>query len=136
MTIYNGPIEVNLQFKLLLWVSVSLLLILLNATSSPARNVTFSWTANPETVEGYRLYYKTGASGEPYNGTDILEGPSPVATGNVKTITLHDLSDTETYYFTLTAYLGADESNKTIEIALSPVSSVNPPNIKLIKEIK
>ncbi|MHB8790631.1 MAG: Ig-like domain-containing protein, partial [Desulfobulbaceae bacterium] len=102
--------------------------IVLSAETPPAvgRDVSFAWTANPETVDGYKLYYKTGSSGPPYDGTGATEGDSPILTGNVTTFTLHGLSDTETYYFTLTAYQGEVESNYTAVIVLPP-SSVNSP---------
>lgn len=86
-----------------------------------ARDVTFSWSANPETVDGYRLHYKTGSGGEPYNGVGATEGDSPVETGNVTSYTLRNLSDTETYYFALTAYLGTEESSYSTEVVLAPV---------------
>jgi len=99
----------------------------LSATPCYGRDVSFTWTANPEQVDGYRLYYKTGSSGAPYTGTDATEGPSPVATGNVTTFTLHGLSDTETYYFTITAYLGTVESGYAEEVVLNPVPVNYPP---------
>jgi len=99
----------------------------LSATPCYGRDVSFTWTANPEQVDGYRLYYKTGSSGAPYNGTDATEGPSPVATGNVTAFTLHGLSDTETYYFALTAYLGTEESGYAEEVVLNPVPVNYPP---------
>jgi len=99
----------------------------LSATPCYGRDVSFTWTANPEQVDGYRLYYKTGSSGAPYNGTNATEGPSPVATGNVTTFTLYGLSDTETYYFTITAYLGTEESGYAEEVVLNPVPVNYPP---------
>jgi len=87
-------------------------------TNSLGRDVSFVWTANPETVDGYRIYYKTGTSGAPYDGSGSTDGASPVVTGNVTSFTLHGLSDTETYYFALTAYLGAEESDYSTEIVL------------------
>jgi len=96
--------------------------LLLPVAGAFARDVSFIWSPNPESVDGYRIYYKTGSSGPPYNGTGAGEGPSPVATGNVTTYTLHGLSDTETYYFALTAYLGTNESGYSTEIVL-PVAS-------------
>ena len=70
------------------------------------------WSANTESdLDGYKVYYKSGSSGPPYNGMGAMEGDSPI------TITLqelynpeqpeyiiHGLDDTEEYYFVLTAY--------------------------------
>jgi PKD repeat protein len=89
------------------------------------RDVSFLWATNPEAVDGYRLYYKTGSSGPPYDGFTALEGPSPVETGNVTSFTLHGLSETETYYFALTAYAGTLESAYSQEIVLPPSSAGN-----------
>lgn len=94
-------------------------------TAHAARNVSFTWNANPEAVDGYKLYYKVGTSGPPYNGTGAAEGSSPVATGNVTSFTLHGLSETETYYFVLTAYKGTLESSYTQEVILAPVAAGN-----------
>ena len=92
--------------------------LLLPINSVFARDVSFIWSPNSETVDGYRIYYKTGSSGPPYDGTGTVEGPSPVATGNVTNFILHGLSDTETYYFVLTAFLGSLESAYSTEIVL------------------
>ncbi len=133
MSLDNSLINDNQRFILFIFILLGLYLFVLDAVNASARVVTFVWTANPETVESYKIYYKTGSSGEPYNGTGAEEGSSPVVTGNVQTYTLHDLSDTETYYFALTAYLGAEESNYSDEIVLSPGSA---PSLISVEEIK
>lgn len=89
------------------------------------RSVTFSWSANPEVVDGYKLYYKTGTRGAPYNGTGAIQGASPVRTGNVTSYTLTGLSENATYYFVLTAYKGSLESGFSQELILNPVASGN-----------
>jgi VCBS repeat-containing protein len=100
------------------WIPGILLFLFFFATSSYSRDVTFIWTANPENVDGYKLYYKTGSSGPPYDGTGATQGASPLQMGNVTTYTLSNLSDSQTYYFALTAYLGAEESAYSTEIVL------------------
>jgi hypothetical protein len=85
-----------------------------------AVDVSFSWSANPEPVDGYRIYYRTGTSGPPYNGTGATEGSSPVDVGDVTSFTLHGLSEEETYYFSLTAYIGSVESGYAQEVVLYP----------------
>lgn len=96
------------------------------------RDVSFVWSPNPESVDGYRIYYKNGGSGPPYDGTGAVEGPSPVATGNVTTFTLHGLSTAETYYFTITAYLGPEESDYAQEVVLLPEGANNTPPTAVI----
>lgn len=103
----------------------SFVFLFLQSLNAHALSVTFSWTKNPETLIGYRLYYKSGASGPPYNGTGAIEGPSPVETGNVTSFTIHGLSENETYYFTLTAYNSQGESGYSNELVLYPASPTN-----------
>ena len=77
-----------------------------------AADVTLAWTSNTEgDLAGYYIYYKTGTSGEPYNGTGVVEGSSPIMIPLGAFVdranpeyTLHNLSDTETSYLVLTAY--------------------------------
>ena len=71
-----------------------------------ALDVPLKWNANSEpNLAGYKVYYKTGFSGgPPYNGTGATEGDSPINVGNVTSYTLHGLSDSDTYFFAVTAY--------------------------------
>jgi hypothetical protein len=82
------------------------------ATIGYTKDVTLMWRGNTESdLDGYKVYYKSGSSGPPYNGIGATEGDSPI------TITLqelynpiqpeyiiHGLDDYEDYYFVLTAY--------------------------------
>ena len=117
---------------------LTLFSLVLFAPAAQARDVTFTWTANTETVDGYRIYYKTGANrGIPYDGTGSTEGNSPVNTGNVTTITLHGLSESETYHFVLTAFSGAVESDYSTELTLPPLQEKPPkPSVISAKKIK
>jgi hypothetical protein len=77
-----------------------------------AADVTLAWSANTEPdIDGYYIYYKTGSSGAPYNGTDADQGNSPIkitlaelADSANPEYTIQGLSDTETSFFVLTAY--------------------------------
>ncbi len=95
------------------------------ATSATARDLSFAWAANQEQIDGYKLYYDTDTTGAPYEGTGAREGNSPVTiSGQQHTlVTLHGLSDTATYHFTLTAFKGSDQSAYTTEITVPPKSS-------------
>jgi type II secretory pathway predicted ATPase ExeA len=67
--------------------------------------VSLEWDANTEPdLAGYKVYYKIGSSGEPYDGTGATEGNSPVDIGNVTTYKLHGLAEDVTYFFVVTAY--------------------------------
>jgi hypothetical protein len=84
-----------------------------------AADVTLAWTSNTEgDLAGYYLFYKSGTSGEPYNGTGVVEGDSPIkipleefADSANPEYTLHGLSDTETSYLVLTAYDTEDNAS-------------------------
>ena len=91
----------------------SVLTLLFTFSSSiQAADITLAWDSNQEeNIGGYKLYYKTGTSGPPYNGTDAYQGPSPIdipvtELGNPSypEYTLTNLKDDETYFFAVTAY--------------------------------
>ncbi|WP_458776036.1 PKD domain-containing protein [Desulforhopalus sp. 52FAK] len=88
----------------------------------------FSWSANTEPVEGYKLYYKKGGSaGPPFDGADAAEGASPIDLGKVTSFTITGLEDNTTYHFALTAYNGSEESDFTDVITVFPDGSLDPP---------
>jgi hypothetical protein len=75
--------------------------------NASALDITLAWDANTEpNLGGYMIYYDTDSSGEPYDGTGAMEGPSPIDVGNVLELTLTGLSDDlgTIYYFAATAY--------------------------------
>ena len=92
-------------------------------------DVTLAWASNSEpNLAGYYIYYKSGTSGAPYNGTGVDEGNSPIkiplgafADPANPEYTLHGLSDTETSYLVLTAYDTEDnESSYSNEVSYQP----------------
>ncbi len=95
---------------------------------SYAADVTLQWDANTEPdLAGYRLYYKTGSSGAPYDGTGATEGASPIDAENVTEFTLHSLSDTEVYFFVVTAHDTEDlESEYSNEVTASTEPTPTP----------
>jgi PKD repeat protein len=89
-----------------------------------AKDYSFTWSANPEPVEGYKLYYKIdGAAVPPFDGTGASAGPSPINVGKQTAFTITGLDDNTTYYFALTAYNGTEESE------FSEIISVFAPEI-------
>ena len=88
------------------------LLFFFGVTQSYALDVTLGWDANTEPhVVGYKVYYKTGSSGPPYNGTGAAQGSSPVtvpigdlADSDNPEYRLSGLSDSEVSFFVVTAY--------------------------------
>lgn len=101
--------------------------ILLVPIQSHARDVSFTWTANPETLTGYKLYYKIGTdAGEPYDGTGLNGEDSPIILGNVTTAVVTGLSPNETYQFSLTAYSDTEESNYSTIVPVPPLPFPSP----------
>ena len=83
---------------------IGAILFLHFAAPSYAADVTLAWDASTsENIIGYKVHYRKGRRGPPYNGTGANEGESPINVGNVTTYTLTGLSDTVRYYFVVSA---------------------------------
>ena len=89
----------------------------------------FAWDANTEPdLAGYKIYYKNGVSGAPYNGIGAVEGNSPIlipvtslSDPKNPVYTIHGLSDTETFSFVITAYdIYGNESGFSNELSYQP----------------
>jgi len=95
-------------------------------SSSYAADITLKWAANTEPdLAGYKIYYKDGFSGAPYDGVDIDQGPSPIS------LTINDpydpyyidpdnpeflltgLDDNEDYFLVVTAYDNEEPYNES-----------------------
>jgi len=75
------------------------------------RVVAFQWTASPEPLTGYKLYYKVGeSSAQFYEGTGLSEGSSPILLDKVTTFKMTGWAPNETYHFILTGYNERGES--------------------------
>ncbi len=93
-----------------------------------AENLSFSWTANPEPLTGYKLYYKTGTDSEPpYNGTGLPQGSSPIIIGKTTEFIVTGRDITETYHFVLTAYNDQGESSYTSVVTVDPLDGGSAP---------
>jgi hypothetical protein len=121
-----SPSKMILLFPLLFFFAV---------TQSYALDVTLGWDANAEPdLAGYKVYYKTGSSGPPYNGTGASQGNSPVtvpigdlADADNPEYTLSGLSDSEVSFFVVTAY---DTEVPPLESGYSnEVSALGTPSI-------
>jgi len=68
-------------------------------------SVTLWWDAVPGTSAnyGYKVYYDDDAPGPPYEGTGLVQGPSPIDAGDVDSYTLSGLS-ASSYYIAITTY--------------------------------
>jgi hypothetical protein len=110
---------------------ISLCLVLEIVTLVSAKDVTLAWDRNSESnLSGYMLYYKTGTGGTPYDGVGALQGASPIDVGNVTTFTVIGLSDSEDYYFVVTAYNTEGlESGYSNEVTAAATVSLNQPPV-------
>lgn len=82
-------------------------LLIITAMPVAAESATLTWDQNTEPeVVGYKIYYQTNAPDFPFNGTNLLEGPSPIIVdGSANTSLLINLpEDDNIYYFTATAF--------------------------------
>ena len=109
--------------------------LILFHSSSYAVDVSLAWDANtePPDLAGYYIYYKTGSSGVPYNGTEADEGSSPIKAplsdlndpSNPEYV-IHGLSNTETSFFVVTAYdTDENESGSSNEAYYQPSSNTD-----------
>lgn len=107
--------------------------LVLSAGVSGAADVRLQWDPNTEsTLKGYKIYYKTGTSGPPYDGSGASQGSSPVtvpltsiADAAHPEFTLLNLNDGQTYFIAITAYSDTAESGYSNEVIYSPPSSSN-----------
>jgi chitodextrinase len=103
-------------------------------TDTFAKDYSFTWSANPEPVEGYKLYYKKGGTpGAPFDGADATQGPSPITIGNQTTFTISGLDENATYYFALTAFNSTEESgfSNIVAVNVSSTDTTSPTPVPL-----
>ena len=103
-----------------------LLLLFFSLTGGAwAKSLTLSWDASPSVVTGYKIYYNSGSSTEPMDGTGAAEGASPIDVGNLLTFTVTGLPDDQDHYFVVTAYDDAGNESDFSNLAHSPAAPVN-----------
>ena len=112
-----------------------LLSTFLIAGPAAAAQVTLAWDANAESdLAGYKVYYKTGVSGAPYDGTDADQGRSGITVplGNLSDpanprFSLSGFSENTVYYLAVTAYnQQGNESGYSNEVSFSDAGT--PPD--------
>jgi hypothetical protein len=108
------------------WIFMPVLIALLPCFVTPvnALDITLAWDVNPG-AEGYKIHYKRGSSGPPYNGTEAAEGDSPIDVGWVSEFTLRALSDDEVYYLSITAYKDDLESGYSNEVTTARSAAIS-----------
>ena len=97
-------------------------------------DVTLEWDPNTQPDRyGYRIYYTDSV--HPYNGTVIDVDIENVEIGDVARYTVTDLSDTDAYFFVVTAYdTLRNESGYSNEVSWQPITTDedSPVNITLV----
>ena len=101
------------------------------ASDANALTIDLGWDPNPEEdIAGYRVHYKTGDAGFPYDGTGASEGGSGIDVGNVTVATVSGLAPWVPYHVAVTAYdIDGDESwySEDVEVTLEPGVDNAPP---------
>lgn len=97
--------------KYIFSIIISILAMLaLSANIALAGSATISWNANSESdLSGYKIYYGTvSRTGADPKTCGLCGYSSTVNVGNVRTYIINNLTNGQTYYFSVTAY---DTSN-------------------------
>jgi len=95
-------------------------------SSGYAADITLKWDPNTEPdLAGYKIYYKNGFSGAPYDGADIDRGSSPISLiiddpddpyyvdPDNPEFLLTGLDDNKDYFFVVTAYDNEEPYNES-----------------------
>ena len=111
--------------RLLLGLLLSLFLAV-GVVAAPAKDLGLEWDANTEeNLAGYKVYYKIGSPGPPYDGVGQPEGDSPIDVGNVTEFWFNSIDfRTTDFWFIVTAYntegYESDYSNEVTSQGLVP----------------
>jgi hypothetical protein len=131
--IYHFFNYLHLRFSIVATSIVCFIFFLASTSLSYSAEVTLAWDANTESdLAGYKVYYKTGSSGEPYDGTGIDQGGSGInilldslATPGTPSFSLTGLQENEFYYFVVTAVNSSGlESGYSTEVMYESTSTV------------
>ena len=114
------------------------MLCLLIAMPAFAGDATLLWDPNTEAdLAGYKIYYRIDQGGEPYDGTGIIEGDSPIDVGNVTEFKLTGLDlKNNNYFFVATAYnTSGFESGFSNEVTTTPPGIPQGIKVKVTVEV-
>jgi len=101
----------------------------LGVYAAPENKLTLAWDAVVDTnLAGYRVYYKTGSPGLPYDGVGQEEGDSPIDVGNVTEFDFNSIDfRAKDFWFVVTAYpIKGFESDYSNEVTTKGLVSSTP----------
>jgi chitinase len=117
--------------RLFLVVMFTWIIFLTGQVTCIASNVLLQWDQNTESdLAGYKVYYKTDSSSEPFDGTGAVEGTSPIDVNSQRSATVSGLDPNKTYYFTVTAYNTSGVESTYSNIVTIPESL--PPEVSIV----
>jgi hypothetical protein len=82
--------------------------------------IDLEWDLDPNFAQGwgYKVYYDTDALWPPYEGTDLIEGDSPIDVGDLTSFTLNGIEANTDYYLAVTVY---DDKGRESDYAIAVV---------------
>jgi len=95
-------------------------ILLFAATLSQAASASFTWTANSESLTGYKIYYGTSSRNYSY----VLDVGLPKVNNGQTSASVDGLQEGQTYYFAATAYSTNGESDYSDEVKYTVPDSV------------
>lgn len=108
----------------LLLLTVSLALLIIGTAFSHAGQVTLAWDPNSPTPDGYRIFQRD--EGGQYDYSKPV-WPTDGQKHTETTCNINNLTEGQTYYFVIRAYVGMDESGDSNEVAYTvPASGQSP----------
>jgi hypothetical protein len=123
--------EIRAMFKNTKPAFFFLLILLGLVATAQAKTVVLAWVPSPDPqVVGYKIYYATNTTSDPFAGTGSSLGSSPINLGAGTTATLNGLADAQTHYFKVTAYNAAGVesgySNQATSLPVAPADTTFP----------
>ena len=97
--------------------TISFYLLVVSPLIVSAAQVSLHWDAGSPAPEGYRIYQRS--SGQAY------DYESAVWTGTASSCTIDNLSEGETYYFVVRAFIGAESSEDSNEVSFNPATQAS-----------
>lgn len=117
-------------YKFFFAIMFACLFSMVGQTACFATTVVLQWDPDTDTdLSGYKVYYQTDSSTQPFQGTGATQGATPVDIHNQTTATISGLDPAHAYYFAVTAYDTAGVESSYSNIVSVP--ELVPPTVSL-----